>query len=106
VDLIGDPGGLLRREVQTHTPCGKPSDHCENIHFQFNATLLRDDYQLPPDMAATVLEHTEELRSDVASYLDTVRLTPTFFPDILKRQRCLSCDCSPGSRACRCRRNR
>jgi len=84
VDLIGDPSGLLRREVQTHTPCGKPSDHCENIHFQFNATLLRDDYQLPPDMAATVLEHTEELRSDVASYLDTVRLTPTFFPDILK----------------------
>jgi hypothetical protein len=84
VDLIGDPGVLLRREVQTHTPCGKPSEHCEKIRFQFNAALLRDDYQLPSDMAATVLEHTEELRSDVASYLDTVRLTPTFFPDILK----------------------
>lgn len=84
VDLIGDPGRLLRLEVQTHTPCGKPSDHCENIRFQFNDALLRDDYHLPPDMAATVLEHTEELRSDVASYLDTVRLTPTFFPDILK----------------------
>ena len=84
VQLIGHPGGMLRREVQTHSPCGKPSLYCENIHFQFNAALLRDDYQLPPDATATVLEQTEELRSDVASYLDAVRLTPTFFPDLLK----------------------
>ena len=84
VDLIGHPGGMLRREVQTHSPCGKPSLYCEDIRFQFNAALLHDDYELPPDAAATVLEHTEELRSDVASFLNAVRLTPTFFPEILK----------------------
>lgn len=84
VELISHPGDMLRREVQTHRPCGKPSLYCEDIRFQFNAALLRDDYQFPPEAAATVLEHTEELRSDVASYLNAIRLTPTFFPDLLK----------------------
>ena len=84
VVLVGHPGALRRREIQTHRPCGKPSLHCENIRFQCNAALLRNDYQLPPHAAATVLEHTEELRADVSSYLDAVRITPTFFPDLIK----------------------
>jgi hypothetical protein len=83
VELIGHPGAMLRRELDTHRPCGKPSLHCEKIRFQFNVGLSRDDYEFPPDSAATVLEQTEELRSDVLSYLEAIRLTPTFFPNLL-----------------------
>jgi len=83
VDLVTHVGGLLRIEIETQQPSGKPSLHRENIRFQFNAALLRDDYELPPKVAQTVAEHTAELQLDVASFINSVHLMSTLFPDVL-----------------------
>ena len=83
VELIGHPGQMLRRELESHRPNGKPSSYIEDIPFEFNAALLREDYQFPADAMATLLEYAKELQSDIASYQDAIKLTPTFFPKLL-----------------------
>lgn len=83
VDLVMHVGGLLRIEIDTHKPSGRPSSHIEDIRFQFNKALLGKGYQLPEEARIVVEEQTEELRSDVASFIDRVQVMSTIFPDLL-----------------------
>ena len=86
VDLVSDIGPLLRREIEVREPAGKPSEHRENLDFdfRFNSALNEIDYELSPEDTATVEEHTAELKTDIHAYLQRVSLVPTFFPDLLE----------------------
>lgn len=83
VELIMHVGGLLRLEIDTYQPSGKPSSHCLDIHYQFNPSLSLPQYNLPPEAKEVLTEQTEELRSDVSSFISGVRHMPTFFPNLL-----------------------
>lgn len=84
VDLIIHVGGLLKLEIETGKSAGRPSQHVDDdLRFQFHPDLALGSYQLPSEAQAVVAEQTEELRSDVASFIDRVRLIPSSFPDLL-----------------------
>jgi len=85
VDLISHFGAMMRFEIDNQTPSGKPSSHLENsdFTFRFNDALLSEDYEFPADVRSAIEEHTAQLRSDVISYLDRVKVVATFFPNVL-----------------------
>lgn len=86
VDLVSHIGPLMRIEIDSRMRAGKPSDHRENLNFnfKFNSALVDDGYVFPPEATAVIDEHTAELRNDVGSYIERVSLVPTFFPNLLK----------------------
>ena len=84
VDLVSHIGPLMRLEMETHRPSGSPSTHRENWRFQFNPALVTSDYEVPESGRVAIEEHSQELRSDVLSFIERARLTPTFFPNLLE----------------------
>ena len=83
VELVENIGKLLKIEIDTHRPAGKPSSHKENIRFTFNSKLLSDDYQMPLDAQEAIKEHTNTLLSNIERFIAIARLTPKFFPNLL-----------------------
>jgi hypothetical protein len=83
VDLVSHIGPLMRLEIETHKPCGRPSSHRETLRFQFNPALVTPQYEVPQDGRLAIEEHMRDLRSDVASFVERAKLTPTFFPKVL-----------------------
>lgn len=83
VDLVNHIGTLMRIEIDTHSPCGKPSEHREKLRFQFNPRLVSADYVLPEQARVAVEDQTTQIQSDVAGFLEQVALVPTFFPNLL-----------------------
>lgn len=84
VDLVSHVGTMLRYELDHHQKSGRPSEHRENrgFIFEFNEGLIAGDYDLPGCAQEIVKEHTDELRSDVESYLDRAKVITSFFPDL------------------------
>ena len=80
VDLITHVGLLMRLEIDTKAPAGKPSTRRENLDFdfKFNSNLIRDVYVLPPEAVEAINKHTADLRSDVLSYLERSWFQPFF----------------------------
>ena len=83
VDLVNHIGTLMRIEIDTQQPAGKPSTHREVLRFQFNSRLLKSDYQLPDEAQQEVDRQTMDLRSDVHSFVDRASQVHSFFPDLL-----------------------
>jgi hypothetical protein len=83
VDLVNHIGELMRIEIDTHQPAGRPSAHREVLRFQFNPQLLNADYQLPEEAKQLVDEQTSDLQSDVRSFVARASETRSFFPDLL-----------------------
>lgn len=83
VDLVENIGKLMKFEINTHQPAGKPSSHKENIRFIFNSKLLNDDYQMPSDSQEAINEQTDTLQSDIEKFITIARLTPEVFPNLL-----------------------
>lgn len=83
VDLVNHIGTLMRMEIETHRPAGKPSTHREQLMFQFNPTLVSSEYELPEEARLSVEEQTTQLRADVQSFIDRVPLIKSFFPNLL-----------------------
>jgi len=79
VDLVSHIGPLVRLEISTHKPSGPPSMHRENLRFQFNSDLVTLEYEIPEPGRRAIEEHTEELRSDVASFIQRANLVRVFF---------------------------
>ena len=73
----------MRIEIDTHHPAGKPSSHREQLRFQFNMGLMNPDFELPKEARLVVDEQTQELRSDVLSFVARAASTNSFFPDLL-----------------------
>ena len=83
VDLVSHIGALMRIEIETHCPSGKPSVHREKIKFQFNPHLLNSEYELPEEARLAVEEKTAQLHSAVQSFISRVPLMKSFFPNLL-----------------------
>ena len=83
VELVSHIGVMMRIEIDSHLPSGKPSQHREVLQFRFNPGLSASEYVFSPEALAVINSQTEMLRTDVASYLERVELMPKFFPDLL-----------------------
>lgn len=83
VDLVSHIGVLMKLEINTHAPSGRPSKHREQLAFQFNPRLVRADYVLPEKARAAVEKQRRELRSDVRTFVDHVGTIPSFFSNLL-----------------------
>lgn len=83
VDLVNHIGTLMRVEIETHRPAGKPSTRREQLRFQFNPRMVSPDYVLPDEAKLGVEEQTAQLRVDVQGFIDRVPLVSTFFPKLL-----------------------
>lgn len=82
VDLVSHIGTLMRIEIDTQLPAGKPSSHREELRFQLNPALLKPDYQLPEQAQEAVEEQTAQLESDVQLFIERSAVVNSFFPDL------------------------
>lgn len=83
VELVENIGKLMKLEINTHQPAGKPSSHEEDIRYIFNPKLLSDDYQMPLDSQEAINEQADTLQSDIERFITIARLTPEVFPNLL-----------------------
>lgn len=83
VDLVSHIGTLMRIELDTQLPAGKPSSHREQLRFRLNPALLQLDYQLPEQAQEAVEEQTAQLKSDVQLFIERAAIMNSFFPDLL-----------------------
>lgn len=83
VDLVSHIGTLMRIEIDTQLPAGKPSSHREELRFRLNPALLAPDYQLPKQAQEAVEEQTAQLKSDVQLFIERAAVVNSFFPDLL-----------------------
>lgn len=83
VDLVNHIGTLMRLEIETHRPSGKPSEHREQLRFEFNPRLVNPEYELPEEARLGIEEHTAQLRADVESFIGRASLIESFFPNLL-----------------------
>lgn len=83
VDLVSHIGTLMRIEIDTQLPAGKPSSHREELHFRLNPALLQPDYQLPEQAQEAVEEQAAQLKSDVQLFIERAAVVNSFFPDLL-----------------------
>lgn len=83
VELVDHFGKLLKIEIDTHRPAGKPSSHKENIRFIFNPNLLTDDYQMPWDTQEVINEQTDTLQFNIEKFITISQLIPESFPNLL-----------------------
>lgn len=84
VDLVSHIGTLMRIEIDTQLPAGKPSLHREELRFRLNPALLEPDYQLPEQAQEAVEEQAAQLKSDVRLFIERAAVVNSFFPDLLK----------------------
>lgn len=84
MDLVNHVGGLLKREIRSHRPCGKPSENLEELRFRFNHALASPNFALPTDVIEAIQEEEAQLHIEVESLLALVETVPTIFPDLLK----------------------
>jgi len=83
VDLINHAGILMRREIETGQPSGKPSLHKEDMNFIFNSALLDLEYRPPTDAQKAIGEETERLKDSVQSFLAKAAIIKSMFPALL-----------------------
>jgi hypothetical protein len=83
VDLINHAGILMRRELETGQPSGKPSHHKEDMKFVFNSALLDLGYCPPTDAQEAIDEETARLKDSVQSFLAKAATVQSMFPELL-----------------------
>jgi hypothetical protein len=83
VDLVSHIGVLMRLEMETQRPSGRPSMHRETLRFQFNRALITPDYEIPEVCQIAIDAQGVQLCSDVLSFIERARVTPNFFPNLL-----------------------
>lgn len=84
VDLINHVGILMRRELETRQPSGKPSLHKEDLKFLFNSALLDPEYRPPADAQEAIDEETARLKESVQSFLAKAETIELMFPGLLR----------------------
>lgn len=83
VDLVSHIGTLMKIEIDTHQPAGKPSTHRESLNFQFNPLLMKAEHELPEEAQQTIDEQTRNLQSDVTSFVERASIIGPSFPNLL-----------------------
>ncbi len=84
VVLVNHVGVLLRKEIDTQKPAGKPSLNRENIRFRFHPDLRNGTYVLPPEVREEIENLLVLFRQDVSSFIERSEGITDFFPDLLK----------------------
>jgi hypothetical protein len=84
VELVDHIGVLLRQEIPTGEPCGKPSLHGLKVRFRFNELLLQQDYRLPGWAQDTVDHQTINVEADVDQLINLSEQTADLFPGMLE----------------------
>jgi hypothetical protein len=84
VDFVSHVGVLMRDEIETCTPSGKPSNHKEDLRFIFNSSLTNLEYRPPLDAQNAIDEEMARLRESVQSFLEKSATMPSMFPDLFK----------------------
>jgi hypothetical protein len=79
VVLLKHLGGLLSKEMDTHQPCGLPSDNMEEIRYQFNPALSAKGYELPEEAVRQLAVEHETLKLEVAQYLQRAATVKNLF---------------------------
>lgn len=82
VDLVSHVGTLMKIEIETYKPAGKPSSHRETIPFAFNSRLTSPDFTLTTAQQATIQEEMNELRQSVNRFIRRARITGKLFPNL------------------------
>jgi hypothetical protein len=84
VDLVNHAGFLLRQEIDSGQPSGKPSLHKEDIRFVFNTALRQIDYVMPEDAIEAIKDETARLKDSVTNFMTKTNATASMFPNVLK----------------------
>jgi hypothetical protein len=71
---------LMRIEIDTHLPVGKPSTHRVQLQFQSNPKLLSAGSELPATAKEAIQEQFNELRNDSESMLTRALVMQSFSP--------------------------
>lgn len=79
VELVDHVGELMRRELKTGKPCGKPSSNTLEIRFRFNPGLLRDDYRLPEEALEAMREEGQNVAGEQERLVQLSEMTPLLF---------------------------
>jgi len=82
VDLVSHVGTLMKIEIDTHKPAGKPSAHRVTTPFVFNASLTSPDFTFTRAQNATVQEEMEQLRQSVVRFIGRAQITGELFPNL------------------------
>jgi len=83
VTLIQNTGALLRKEIDSHIPCGKPSKNQEEVNYRFNPNLSAENYVLPESASEALMEENERTLSNVGLFLRKAQVIPEIFPSLL-----------------------
>ena len=82
VQLVDHIGVLLKHEGKNSAPCGKPSAHCLDIDFQFNARLIDENYVLPSEAQAAIDSQIQDANLDVERLVGLSESVPSLFPEL------------------------
>jgi len=80
-------GALLRQELETHKPCGLPSENLVDINYRFNPGLATGEYKLTNTDIETCKGIEEELDNDISKLLTRVHSLEDLFPDFHNKLR-------------------
>ncbi|MDB5874600.1 MAG: hypothetical protein JWQ07_4042 [Ramlibacter sp.] len=83
VELVDHVGELLRRELKTGEPCGKPSANSLGIRFRFNPGLVEDGYQLPESALEALRDEAVGLAAESERLLQLSETIPSLFTGLL-----------------------
>ena len=82
VELVDNVGRLMRVEMETQRPAGKPSSHREEMRFRFNPGLVKGNYAMPLEAQRALEDIGDATKSDVESFLERAIISPSFFPGL------------------------
>lgn len=76
-------GVLLRREVDTGSPAGRPSENSLDFPFEFNRGLVTDSYSLPEEALRVLKEQTADVEGDIDRLIAYSETIGQLFPGLL-----------------------
>lgn len=83
VVLFEHIGVLLRREVDTGSPAGRPSENSLDFPFEFNRGLVTDSYSLPEEALRVLKEQTADVEGDIDRLIAYSETIGQLFPGLL-----------------------
>ena len=83
VTLIQHTGTLLRKEIDSHRPSGKPSDNPEDIRYRFHPNLAKGSYVFPEVAREALDEENHKTHENVVSFIQRARVIAEVFPTLL-----------------------
>jgi len=80
-------GALLRKEIETHEPCGLPSENLVDINYRFNPSLASGNYEFTENDIEAQKEIEEELNNDISNLINRSNSLGELFPDFHNKLR-------------------